>query len=82
MVDENDANYCAIKQVAGLDFMKSKVVSCQMHGKNDINKVSFRIGMIFGDELKISDTMGTIATMEQYNEQKDGWMKTLISSLT
>ena len=31
MVDENGANYCAIRKVFGLEFATSKVVSCQMH---------------------------------------------------
>ena len=31
MVDENGANYCTLKQVFGIDFVTSKVVSCQMH---------------------------------------------------
>ena len=43
MVNENGANYCAIQKVFGLDFVTSKVVSCQMHYKNDVNRVSFRI---------------------------------------
>ena len=33
MVDENDANYCAIKEVFGVDFLTFKVVSYQMHYK-------------------------------------------------
>ena len=31
MVDENGVNYCVIKQVFSVNFMISKVVSCQMH---------------------------------------------------
>ena len=31
MVDKNDANYCAIRQVFGLHFMISKVENCHMH---------------------------------------------------
>ena len=31
IVNENCANYCAIQKVFGLDFVTSKVVSCQMH---------------------------------------------------
>ena len=33
MVDENGANYCAIRKVFGLEFATSKVCSCQMHYK-------------------------------------------------
>ena len=44
MFDENGANYCAIQKVFGFDFVTSKVVSCQMQYKNDVNRVSFRIG--------------------------------------
>ena len=43
MVDDNGANSCSIKKVFELDFVTSKVVSCQMHYKNDVNRVSFRI---------------------------------------
>ena len=38
VVDKNGANYCAIKEVFGVYFMTSKVVSCQMHFKNDANQ--------------------------------------------
>ena len=38
MIDENGANYCAIRKVIGLDFVTSKMVSCQMHYKNDVNR--------------------------------------------
>ena len=69
MVDENGANYCAIKQVFGLDFVMSKVVSCQMHCKHDVKKAFFRIGVSFRDGSKnICHKICTIATMAQYNE--------------
>ena len=69
MVDENGANYCAIKQVFGLDFMTSKVVSYQMHYKHHVNKTSFRIVASFRDEFKnICHEMCTIATVALYNE--------------
>ena len=44
MVDENSANYCVIQKVFGINFLTSKVVSCHMHYKNDVNRVSFLIG--------------------------------------
>ena len=44
IVDENSAKYCMIKQVSGVNFVTSKVVNGQMHYKNDVNRVSFRIG--------------------------------------
>ena len=40
MVDENGANYCAIRKVFSLEFVTSKVVSCQMHYKNDVNRMT------------------------------------------
>ena len=44
MVDKNGANYCAIRKVFGLEFATTKVVSCQMHYKNDVNRASLKIG--------------------------------------
>ena len=70
-VDENGANYCAIQKVFGLDFVTSKVVSCQMHYKNDVNMVSFRIGPSYRDLFKsICHGMCSIATRADYNEKK------------
>ena len=40
MVNENGANYCAMQKVFGLDFVTSKVVSCQMHYKSNVYMVS------------------------------------------
>ena len=40
MVNENGAYYCAIQKVFGLDFVTSKVMSCQMHYKNNVNRAS------------------------------------------
>ena len=66
MVDEK---YCTIKQVFGLNFMASKVVSCQMHYKNGVNKSFFRIGPSFRDIFKsICYETSSIATVAQYNE--------------
>ena len=71
MVDEN---YCATKKVFGLDFVTSKVVSCQMHYKNEVNRVSFRIGPSYRDIFKsISYGMCSIATVAEYNE-KNKWL--------
>ena len=44
MVSENGATYCVIQKFFWLEFVSSKVVSCQMLYKNDVNRVSFRIG--------------------------------------
>ena len=52
MIDENGANYCAIRKVFGLDFVTSKVVSCQMYYKNDVNRVSLRISDSYRDLFK------------------------------
>ena len=74
MVDENSANYCTIQQVFGVNFMTSKVVSCQMHYNNDVNRVSFRIGPRYRDLFKsICYGMCSIATVAEYSEQKQ-WL--------
>ena len=52
MVDENGANYCAIRKVFGLEFATSKEVSCQMHYKNDVNRASLKIGNSYKDVFK------------------------------
>ena len=52
MVHENGANYCAIRKIFGLDFVTSKVVSYQMHYKNDVNRASFRISDSYRDLFK------------------------------
>ena len=52
MVSKNSTNYCMIKQVFGVNFMTSKVVTCQVHYKNDVNRVSFRIGLSYRDISK------------------------------
>ena len=76
MVNENGANYCAIQKVFGLDFVTSKVVSCQMHYKNDVNRVSFRIGPSYRDLFKsICHGMCSVAIVAECNEKKKCWMK-------
>ena len=71
MVDENGANYCAIQKVFGLDFVISKLVSCQMHYKNDVSRVSFRISPSYRDLFKsICHEISSIATMAEYNKKK------------
>ena len=52
MVDENGANSCAIRKVIGLEFATSKVVSCQMHHKNDVNRASLKIADSYKDVFK------------------------------
>ena len=75
MVDENSANYCAIRKVFGLDFVISKVVSCQMHYKNDVNRESLRFSDGYGDLFKnICHEMCSIATVDEYNEKKK-WLE-------
>ena len=69
MVDKNGVNYCTIRQVFGLNFMTSKMVSCQMHYKNDINKASFRIEVYFRDIFKCACyEMSSVGTVAQYTE--------------
>ena len=71
MGDENDTNYCAMQKVFGLDFVTTKVVSCQMHYTYVVNRVSFRIGPSYRDLFKsICHGMCSIATMAQYNKKK------------
>ena len=54
--------------------MTSKVVSCQVHCKNDVNRVSFKIGLSNRDLFKsICYRMCSIATVVEYNEQKQ-WL--------
>ena len=52
MVDENGVNYCATRNVFQLDFVLSKVVSCQMYYKNDVNRASLRISDSYRNLLK------------------------------
>ena len=40
MCDEGSANYCAIQQVYGENFTNARVVGCQWHFKNDVNRHS------------------------------------------
>ena len=52
IVDENGASYCTIRKVFGLEFATSKVVSCQMHYKNVVNRTSLKIGDSYKDVFK------------------------------
>ena len=70
-INKNGANYCAIRKVSGLDFVTSKVMSCQMLFKNDVNRASFRISDSYRDLFKnICHKMCVIATLGEYNEKK------------
>ena len=71
MVDENGANYCAIRKVFGLEFATTKVVSCQMHYKNDVNRASLKIGDNYKGMFKnICHKMCSVTTVAEYNERK------------
>ena len=71
MVDENSANYCAIRKVFGFDFVTSKVVSCQMHYKNDVNRASFSISNSYRDLFKnICHKLCSISTVGKYEKKK------------
>ena len=71
MVDENGANCCAIRKVFGLEFAKSKVVSCQMHYKNDVSRVPLKISDSYRDVFNnICHEMCCIATVGEYNNKK------------
>ena len=68
MVDENGANYCTIRKVFELEFATSKVVSCQMHNKNDINMASLKIGDTYKDVFKnICHKMCSVTSVAEYN---------------
>ena len=74
MVGENSANYCMIRQVFGVNFVTSKVLSCHMHYTNDVSRVSLRIGLSYRDLFKsICYGMCFIATVAEYNEQNQ-WL--------
>ena len=71
MVDENGANYCTIRKVFGLEFATSKVVSCQMHYKNDVNRASLKIGDSYKDVFKnICHEMCSVTTVAKYNDRE------------
>ena len=40
MCDEGSANYCTIRQIYGENFTNARVVGCQWHFKNDVNRHS------------------------------------------
>ena len=71
MVDENGANYCTVRKVFGLEFATSKVVSCQMHYKNDVNRASLKIDDSYKDVFKnICQEMCSVTTVAKYNDRK------------
>ena len=70
MFYENSANYCVIQRDLGVIFVTSKVFSCQMHYKNDVNRVFFRIGPSYRDLFKsICHGMCSIATVAEFNKK-------------
>ena len=72
MVDEN---YCTIRNVFGLEFATSNVVSCQMHYKNDVNRVSLKIGDSYKDVFKnICHEMCSITNVAEYNDRRK-WLE-------
>ena len=71
MVDENGANYCTIRNVFGLEFATSKVVSYQMHYKSDINRASLKIGNSYKNVFKnICHEMCSVTNVAEYNDRK------------
>ena len=71
MVDENSANYCTIRKVFGLEFATSKVVSCQMHYKNYVNRESLKIVDSYKDVFKnICHEMCSVTAVAEYNDRK------------
>ena len=78
MMDENGASYYVIQKFFGLDFVTSKDVSCQMHYKNDVNRISFRIGPNYRDLFKsICHETSSYATAAEYNEKKK-WLDEIV----
>ena len=49
---KNGANYRSIRKVFKLEFATSKLISCQMHYKNDVNSMSLKIGDSYKDVFK------------------------------
>ena len=71
MVNENSTIHCMIRQVFGVNFMTSDVVSCWMHYMNDVNRLSFKTGPSYRNFFKgICYGMCSVATMAEYNESK------------
>ena len=63
-----------IKQLFGANFFTSEVVSCQMHYKNDVNRMSLRTELSYRDIFKsICYGMFSILTVGDYNEQRQ-WL--------
>ena len=53
----------------GLELVPSEVVSCQVHFKNDINKVLAKLGGSFREEFKnICTKMDKVTTIAEYNK--------------
>ena len=74
MVSEDSANYCVIQHIFGVNFITSKVVSCQMHYRNDVNRVCFKSVPSYRDLFKsICHRMCFVATVAEYNKQKKWW---------
>ena len=73
MGDENSATYCAIRKVFGKEFATTKVVSCQMHYKNYVNRVSLKISDSYRDVFKMFSKC-SVATVAKYNEKKK-WLE-------
>ena len=81
MVDEKGANYCAIRKAFGVECAASKVVSCQMHYKNDVNRVPLKISDSCTDIFKnICHEMCSAATVGEYNNKKK-WLEEIANIL-
>ena len=81
MVDENSANYGAIRKVFELEFATSKVVSCQMHYENDVNRASLKISDSYKMcsktfVMKCVQSLLLLSTMTKRN----GWRRLLTYS--
>ena len=81
MVDENSANYCTIRTDFGLEFATSKVVSCQMHYKNDLNRASLKISDSYKDVFKtfVTKCVWSLLLLSTMTERND-WRRLLTYS--
>ena len=58
-----------------MEFATSKVISCQMHYKNDVNRASLKISDSYKDVFKnICHEMCSITTVAEYNDRKK-WLE-------
>ena len=65
MMDENRSNFCGVREVFAMVFVISRVVSCQMHYKSDVHKVSAEV---VGSSIAEFKKIIVVATIPECNE--------------